>query len=168
MAGDSETGRPVGTGRLPRDFAVGLALLGFCALAYWISLGIGKAPPALAQNVQPATFPRMVLAVIALLTALMMALGLRRDEPARKAPKPVMIATGALMVAFVIAFAELGPLAAMFGFCLIMPVIWGERPSPRLVVYAVLFPLAVHLLFAVGLDVYFPPGVVEALIDRFI
>jgi hypothetical protein len=168
MASDAETGRPVQTGRLPRDMAVGLALLAFCGLAFWISLSIEKAPAALAQNVQPATFPRMVLAVIALLTVLMMALGLRREEAARKAPKPVMLLTGALMFAFVLAFSALGPLAAMFGFFLIMPVAWGERPSLKLLIYALAVPLAVHLLFVVALDVYFPPGVIENLIDRFL
>ncbi|APX90476.1 hypothetical protein BV394_12675 [Brevirhabdus pacifica] len=164
----SETGRPVEAGRLPRDMAVGFVILLFCAVAYWVSLDIQKAPAALAQNVQPATFPRMVLAVIAALTVLMMALGLGQPEPARRAPKIIMLVTGALMVAFVMAFEALGPLAAMFLFCIVMPLTWGERFTATLVLYALGFPVAVYLLFDVLLKVHFPPGVVEGLIDKMI
>lgn len=168
MQAETDTGRPVETGRLPRDLAVGAAILLFCAVAFWVSLGIGKAPAALAQNVQPATFPRMVLAVIASLTVLMMALGLGQSEPARRAPKLIMIVTGALMIAFVMAFEALGPLAAMIIFCVIMPIAWGEKPSGLLVAYALGFPFAVYLLFDVVLRVYFPPGIIESLIDKLI
>jgi len=161
----TEPGRPTKVGRLPRDFLVGLAILGFCAVTYLASLEIAEAPAALAQNVQPATFPRMVLAVIALLTVLMMALGISRTEPALRSPKLVMLMTGAMMVAFVIAFEALGPLAAMALFCGTMPMLWGEKPSKRLALFALGFPLAVYLVFDVGLGVYFPPGVVEGLID---
>lgn len=168
MSAETESGRPVGTGRLPRDFLVGAVLLTFCAGTYWVSLGIAEAPAALAQNVQPATFPRLVLAIIAALTVLMMALGFRRVEPARRTPKLVMLMTVALMVAFVIAFGTLGSLAAMMLFCLVMPVVWGERLSAKLVVYALAFPLTVYLIFDVGLGVYFPPGVIESLIDSII
>ena len=166
MSDPSTTGRPHETGRLPRDFAVGLAILTFCAAVYWISLGIGEAPAALAQNVQPATFPQMVLSVIMSLTVLMMALGLREKEKRRGFPKPVMLVTAGLMIAFVIAFEALGPLAAMFLFCLVAPLIWGAKPSVWLVGFAVLFPTFIHLLFDVALQVYFPPGVIENLIDK--
>ena len=165
MADRIEVQRPVTAGRLPRDLLPGLALLGFCAWVYWLSLGIPLAPAALAQNVQPATFPRGVVAVIAVLTALMMVLGLGRQEKTRRAPKVVMIVTAALMVGFVIAFDALGPVAAMGLFCLGMPVLWGAKPSVALVAYALAFPFAVYLLFGVALDVYFPRGLLENHLD---
>ena len=165
MDPETASGRPASPGRLPRDFMSGMAIMAFCAAAYWASLSIREAPAALAQNVQPATFPRMVIGVIAALTALMMALGLGRAEARRRPPRLVMLVTGAAMVSFVIAFGAFGLLASMFLFCLVMPMIWGVRPSARLLAFAVAFPLFVHLLFNVGLRVHFPPGVVEDLID---
>lgn len=151
-------GRPAHAGRLPRDFVVGLFILGFCGLVYWASLSIKLAPVALAQNVQPATFPRMILAVIAALVALMMALSFRRDSRPAKPVKPMVALTAVMMVAFVIVFEVLGILAAMVLFCLLMPVLWGERRWLRLVVYATVFPAAVYVIFALGLEVYFAPG----------
>ena len=50
-------GRPAAF-RLPRDFIVGACVLAFCAVAYAVTLTFKEAPAALAQNVQPATFPR--------------------------------------------------------------------------------------------------------------
>lgn len=168
MSAETRSGRPAEAGRLPRDFLVGVALLAFCAVTYWVSLGIAEAPAALAQNVQPATFPRLILAIIAVLTVLMMALGFGQTEPVLRTPKLVVLMTGALMIAFVIAFGALGSLAAMIVFCLVMPIVWGEKLSPKLIAYALAFPLAVYLIFDVGLGVYFPPGVIENLIDSAI
>jgi hypothetical protein len=165
MADRIEVQRPAPAGRLPRDLVPGLVLLAFCGWVYWLSLSIPLAPAALAQNVQPATFPRGVVGVIVALTALMMVLGLGRQEKARRAPKAVVLVTAALMVAFVVAFGMLGPVAAMMLFCLGMPVIWGAKVSGGLVAYALLFPLAVYMLFGVALDVYFPRGLLENHLD---
>jgi putative tricarboxylic transport membrane protein len=168
MAGGIQTQRPAEAGRLPKDFIAGLGVLAFCTLAYWLSLDIKSAPAALAQNVQPATFPRGVIGVIAALTAVMMVLGLGKQERARRLPKAVMVVTGALMIGFVIAFDTLGPLVAMGLFCLAMPVIWGAKVSAALVAYAVIFPLAVYGLFGVVLEVFFPRGPLVSLIDGMI
>lgn len=159
---------PAAAGRFPRDLLAGLALLAFCAAVYVASLEIKDAPAALAQNVQPATFPRMVLVVITVLTVLMIALGIGRIEPSRRLPKLVMVATAALMIAFVMAFQTFGLLAAIFVFCLILPIVWGERPSLKLVIYALIFPIAVYIVFDTLLGVYFPPGIVETFIKSLI
>lgn len=166
MTDPHESERPAEAGRFARDFAIGVVLLAFCVAAYWITLGFKQAPAALAQNVQPATFPRLVIAVIAVLTVAMMLLGLREREPKRAMPRPAMIVTATAMIGFVLAFEMLGVLASIGLFCLVMPVMWGARPSWRLVVFAIGFPTAVYLVFAVGLDVYFPPGVVEQAFAR--
>lgn len=160
----SEIERPVKAGRLPRDFAVGVAILIFCAAAYWVSLGIAEAPAALAQNVQPATFPQMVLAVVALLTVLMMVTGFQRTEPVRGLPKPVMLKTIAVMVAFVAVFDALGLIATAVLFCVILPMIWGKRMSVKLIGYAVVVALALYLVFDVLLRVHFPPGIIENIL----
>ncbi len=158
--------RPADAGRFARDFLVGLALLAFCAVAYWVTLDFKEAPAALAQNVQPATFPRMVIGVISALAVLMITLGASRYEPRRRAPRPIMLITAALMVGFVIAFDTLGLTFAIGLFCLVMPRLWGARWSVKLVVFAIAFPTAVYLVFAVGLGVYFPPGVIEQLLGQ--
>lgn len=165
MAETELSNRPAEAGRLPKDLIVGLALLGFCAVVYWITLGFREAPPALAQNVQPATFPRWVIGVIAAMALLLIALGFRAREKTRALPPPPVFITGAMMIGFVIAFDTLGILAAMGLFAFLMPILWGERRYHYCALFAIAFPAAVYLVFAVGLGVYFAPGIVEQAID---
>ena len=145
--------------RLPRDFIIGLCIVVFCAITYWITLGFAEAPAAVAQNVQPATFPRLVASVIAVLAVALMAISFRKDSRAGKPVPAMVIMTGAMMVAFVLAFANLGFIVAMVFFCFCMPILWGERRWHAIIPFAVLFPGAVYALFALGLDVHFDAGI---------
>ena len=163
--------RPVETGRsatIPRDVLVGVGILAFCALAYWVTLGFKEAPAALAQNVQPATFPRLVIGVIVGLTVVMMAIGARVRGGWKTAPPLPVYVTAALMIGFVLAFESLGILAAMALFAFAGPLFWGARNIPAVIAFAILFPAAVYLVFAVGLGVYFPPGVVQTALDAIL
>lgn len=144
--------------RLPRDLVVALALLAFCAVAYAVTLGFAKAPAAVAQNVQPATFPRLVIGVIAVLSATLAVLSFRIDSMRKRPVRPMVWVTAAMMIAFVIAFDTLGFVAAMVLFGGAMPVLWGERRWTRVLPFALLFPAAVYLVFVVGLGVHFDPG----------
>ncbi len=144
--------------RLPRDIVVGACVLIFCAVAYAITFSFKQAPAALAQNVQPASFPRLVISVIAVLSAGQMILSLRLPEKALK-PLPWAVAvSAAVMIAFVIAFDALGIVPAMVLLCFGLPVLWGERRWHLIVPYAILFPAAIYGLFAKILGVHFDPG----------
>ncbi|MDH3597284.1 MAG: tripartite tricarboxylate transporter TctB family protein [Rhodospirillales bacterium] len=144
--------------RLPRDVVVGACVLVSCAVAYAITFSFKQAPAALAQNVQPASFPRLVISVIAVLSAGQMILSWRLPEKALK-PMPWTIAiSAAVMIAFVIAFDALGIVPAMVLLCFGLPVLWGERRWHLIVPYAILFPAAIYGLFAKVLGVHFDPG----------
>lgn len=158
MTSENETGRAASAARLPRDFLVGLGVLAFCAITYFITLDFKEAPAALAQNVQPATFPRLVISVLAVLAICLMAVSFRVDsKPARRIPLMVPM-TGAMMIGFVLLFQAAGIIIAMAAFCLAMPLLWGERRWHVVVPFAVLFPAAVYTLFAIGLGVHFDAG----------
>lgn len=144
--------------RIPRDAIAGAGVLLFCLAAYLATLLIKKAPPALAQNVQPATFPRLVLAVMTVFAVIIIVDSFRRPD---KTPKPIRAMvwpSAAVMVGFVIAFDALGILPAMMLLCFGLPVMWGERRLMLIVPYAILFPLAIYGLFAVALGVHFEPS----------
>ncbi len=145
-------------GGLPRDLLVAVAVLAFCAIAYAVTLGFAEAPAAVAQNVQPATFPRLVIAVIAVLCGALAMLSFRTDSARKRPVKPMVPVTAAMMVAFVVAFDTLGFIAAMVLFAGAMPMLWGERRWRFVLPFAVLFPAAVYLVFVVGLGVHFDPG----------
>lgn len=150
------TGR--GSGRLPSDLIVGVCILLFCAAAYGVTLTFAKAPAVVAQNVQPATFPRLVLAVIAVLTAIMMVLARTRPGRRRRLVPAMTWLSAAVMVGFVLAFQWLGIVPAMVLLCLGLPVLWGERRWYLVVPFGLGFPLAVYLLFVEVLEVYFEPS----------
>lgn len=150
-------------GRWPRDLLAGIVLLAACGVAYFVTLGFEEAPAALAQNVQPATFPRLVIVVIAVLGTMMIVLGLPLKEPARQLPPLSVFVTAAMMVGFVVALEQLGIMMAMILFSLAMPILWGERRPVPLLIYSVLFPSAIWVVFATILDVHFEPGVIQNL-----
>lgn len=160
MARLHDIDRPADAGRLPRDLGVGLAILAFCAVVYVITLGFKEAPEALAQNVQPATFPQGVIGVIVALTLLMIALGLSQPSKRKALPDLMVPVTAAMMVGFVIAFDTLGAFEAMILFSLVMPILWGARNPVALILFALLFPFAVFLVFVETLGLYFAPGLI--------
>jgi putative tricarboxylic transport membrane protein len=147
-----------GSGRLPSDLVVGGCILLFCAAAYAVTYGFDKAPAVVAQNVQPATFPRLVLGVIAVLTLTMMALAVGRPDRRRpRVPAMTWLSAG-VIVGFILAFQWLGILPAMALLCLGLPVLWGERRWHVVLPFGLGFPLAVYFLFAEVLEVHFEPS----------
>lgn len=144
--------------RIPRDAIAGTGVLLFCLVAYLVTLTFKEAPPALAQNVQPATFPRLVLAVMAVLATVIIVMSFRLPD---KQPKPIHLMvwpSAAVMIGFVITFEALGILPAMMLLCFGLPILWGERRYYLIVPYAIIFPLAIYSLFAVVLKVHFEPS----------
>jgi putative tricarboxylic transport membrane protein len=155
---DAAGARPAAA-RLPRDFVVGACVLAFCGVAYAVTLTFKEAPAALAQNVQPATFPRLVISVIAVFSIVLMVLSFRLPAKALKPVPATVPVSAAVMVGFAAAFGLLGFLPAMILLCLGLPVIWGERRWGLIVPFAILFPAAIYGLFAVVLGVHFDAGV---------
>ena len=147
-----------GARRLPSDVIVGGCILLFCALAYAVTLTFERAPAVVAQNVQPATFPRLVLGVIAVLTVAMLVLARGRSERRRRRVPAMTWLSGAVMIGFVLAFQWLGIVPAMVLLCLALPVLWGERRWQLVLPFGLGFPLAVYLLFVEVLEVHFEPS----------
>jgi len=150
--------KPVFAARVPRDAIAGTAVLAFCLGAYLITLTFRKAPAAIAQNVQPATFPRMVLVVMAVLAAIIIFKSFRAVDKPQKPIKPMVWLSAIVMPGFVIAFYLLGILPAMILLCFLLPLLWGERRFHFIVPYSILFPAAIYVLFAIVLKVHFEPS----------
>ena len=144
--------------RIPRDAVVGAAILAFCLATYLVTLTFKEAPAVIAQNVQPATFPRMVLLVMAVLAGIIMFLSFRAPDQQLKKFKPMLWPSAAIMPGFVLAFQFLGILPAMILLCFFLPLLWGERRLKLIVPYSIVFPAAIYLLFAVVLKVHFEPS----------
>jgi putative tricarboxylic transport membrane protein len=147
-----------GTGRLPASLVVGGCILAFCAAAYLVTLTFARAPAVVAQNVQPATFPRLVLGVIAVLTLAMMVLDRRRPALGLRRVPAMTWLSAAVAIGFVLAFQWLGIVPAMVLLCVGLPLLWGERRWHLILPFGLGFPLAVYVLFVEVLEVHFEPS----------
>lgn len=144
--------------RIPRDAIAGAGVLLFCFVAYLVTLTFKEAPQALAQNVQPATFPRLVLGVMSVLATVIIVMSFRLPDKEAKPIHLMVWPSAAVMVGFVIAFDILGILPAMMLLCFGLPLLWGERRLYLIIPYAIIFPLVIYGLFAVALGVHFEPS----------
>jgi putative tricarboxylic transport membrane protein len=151
-----------GTG-LHHDVIVGLVLLGFCGLCYWLTSGFDELPMMLAQNVPPTFFPRLVLGLVATLAVLLIAGGLRRTKTAHERVKPIVYVTAVVVVATPALLEPLGTWPTLFLVTAALPLLWGERRRRRVLALAALLPVAVYVVFTLALDVRFPPGIFAGL-----
>ena len=150
----------------PVDLAIMMLILSICGALYYVTTTFEKVSDLLAQNIPPEFFPRLVMLVIVIL-----ALGLpfehlfqrRRgndlDSKRRKKLRPLVFLTASVLVLLALAMPYLGTFLVMIAVCLILPWLWGERRLRLIGLFAVLFPLAVALVFNRVLGVYFEPGI---------
>lgn len=144
------------------DDIVGGAILFFCAAAYAITTTFEEVPVMLSQGIQPAVFPRLMIAVIAILSVLMIIQGRRKRDSVRKPVPLVAFGTAGLLGLFVAAIDWVGMMIAIFLFCLVLPALWGERRYLWIAVFAVLFPISIFVLFSKMLEVRFPLGILQS------
>ncbi len=150
----------------PTDLAIMVIVLAICGALYYVTTSFEEVSNMLAQNIPPEFFPRLVLLVIAIL-----ALGLpfehllhrRRgsnlDSKRSQKLRPLLLLTAFALVLLGFAMPYLGTFLAMMVICLVLPYLWGERRWKLIVPFAVLFPLAVAVVFNRVLKVYFEPGI---------
>ncbi|EAR52693.1 hypothetical protein OG2516_00664 [Oceanicola granulosus HTCC2516] len=147
------------------DIWVTFIVLSICAALYLRTFWFDSVPDSLAQNVQPPTFPRLVLGVIAAISLLIpfeyhrkLKSGIDLDEERAEPLKPIVLITAGLLLALVAAMPLLGALPALVLVTAALPLLWGERRWKLLIPFIVIFPLAVLFLFSEVLQVTFPRG----------
>jgi putative tricarboxylic transport membrane protein len=149
--------------RLHRDVVAGLALLALIALAWWLTMGFRAVPAMLSQNVPPTFFPRLVLAVMAALAAVLIAGGLRREPTSGEHIPAVVIATASVVLAAPVSITVIGTFPTLVLIGAGSPLLWQERRALPIVGLAAGLPLGIYLLFGLALDVRFPAGLVGRL-----
>ena len=166
-----------------RDSLAGLAVVGVCAVAWWLTAGFDEVPAILSQNVPPTFFPRLVIGTAALLGGLLVAGGIRRraresadqaaaDDPSTprgKAggaalPPPVFWATAGLIAAAGALVPLVGTLLTLGLVAVALPLLWGERRLRLVLALALGLPGAIYVVFTVALGVRFPVGQVWNLL----
>lgn len=147
------------------DIYVAAVVLAVSAALFARTFWFDQVPSSLAQNVQPAVFPRLILVTIAIIALIIpfefhrkLRAGIDLDSNRREPiGRSVPITAGAL-IAMVAALPWLGALPALLLIAGGLPILWGERRWKILLPYIVLFPLSVLWLFSEVLQVTFPRG----------
>jgi hypothetical protein len=148
-----------------RDGWAGLVVLAFCAVLWWLTLGIRGNPLV---PIGPEFYPRIVIGFTAALAALLVGVDLLRRRvrraPAAAAPLnyPLVSATFAAFGVYVLALPWLGFRAATFLYLLAAAALLA-RPRDakgwaKLVVLAGVTTLVTYLVFEHYLTVLLPRG----------
>ena len=159
------------------DALAGLTIVAVCAVAWWLTTGFDQVPAMLSQNVPPTFFPRLVIAIAALLGVLLIAEGIRRGagEPATRATAgdssalaeqvgraallpPVFWATAGVIAAAGVLVPLVGTLPTLGLVAVALPLLWGERRYRHVALLALGLPGGIYAVFTVGLGVRFPIG----------
>ena len=140
------------------DTMTGLVLLGLCAIAYWLTTGFDEVPAMLSQNVPPTFFPRLVLSVVAVLSVVLVATGIRREAQPSGSLPTTFWTTVAIISSAAILTGVLGTLMTLGVIAVALPLAWGERRYGLIGALAVFLPAAIYLIFTLGLGVRFPAG----------
>jgi putative tricarboxylic transport membrane protein len=152
------------------DCVIAAVIIAGCAFLFWETTTFAEIPRGLAQNVPPALFPRLLLAVIAGMALLLpfehiqkRAQDIDLDATRRDRIRPITYLTALALIVVVVVVPWLGTLPAMILACAVLPVLWGERRWWLVAIFALALPVAVTLLFVGGLEVRFIPGIAGPL-----
>ena len=144
--------------RLHTDAVVALAVLAFCAGVFALTFTFDTVPAALAVGMGPAAFPRLLLAVMALLAIILAVTARGRAEEVREPVPPMVYWTAAAMIAFMGLLAIVGMVPAMIVAIVAMGAIWGERRWALLVASGVGLSLSIYGFFTKVFGIPLPRG----------
>ena len=156
----------------PTDLWITGILLVICGLLFYETSTWETAPPAFVQNIPPTFFPRLVLGLIVFFTQMLpfesyyaARQGTDLDEDRSVKVEPITYITAAGLL-FVVTLSEwLGTDLSMVLSCVLLPMLWGERRIKVIIPFAIIFPLAVRIVFVEALNVHFLPGILEPILD---
>jgi putative tricarboxylic transport membrane protein len=144
--------------RLHTDYIVALVILAFCAGVFALTFAFDTVPAALAVGMGPAAFPRLILAVMALLALVLAVVSRGRAEEARE-PVPAMVWWTALaMLAFMGLLWLVGMAVAMAVAVVGLGALWGERRWLVLAASGVGLSLAIYVFFTKAFGIPLPAG----------
>ena len=150
------------------DLILTLALFAFCGFTWY-------ATTLFQDNIQPAFFPRIMVWTILLLSILLpfehRAIARRGDDiDAERSSRiqPMAYITFGVLVTLLLIAPWLGTLLTIMTASFVLPLLWGERRLKLVVPFAILFPIAVTVLFSKVLQVYFEPGLLGETVGSWV
>lgn len=150
--------------KLSRDIIAGGIILALTAFLWGVTTTFDSDPLGLEQGMPATYMPRLILAVIAGLAAIVIIKALtKKGEPIGKMPAWQMPATATFLALAAAMFPKLGVPIVFFIVCLVMPVMWGKKNYITVVIFAVSMPVAIYIIFKLILGLRLPMGPLSAL-----
>jgi hypothetical protein len=150
--------------RLYSDYTVAFFILAFCAFVYFLTTQITKVPPALAQGIQPSSYPQGVLVFIVAFTIMMLFESRRRPlEAAEPIPGLAYMTTAAMIAALLVA-TWVDFFVGLILFVAVCVPLWGMRRYLVAGLYGIALSAVVYVMFAEALQVRFPDGILTDLL----
>ena len=117
-------------------------------------------PPILNRGIQPATFPKALLALIIVMTLLIYYLATKNPwKVQKKLPKSFYLTLSSFVIFLIISktldfFLAISVLSIFVSYC------WGEKRIFYLLLVGIIFPVIVFIFFETILGLRFPPGII--------
>lgn len=153
------------------DLRIAGILLAVCAALFAITTTFDSVPLILDQTIPASWFPRLLILSIVIFTLILpiehlfSEQGKQKLDADRKARiEPISLLTAALLILVVLVGWPLGTTLTIALVCLLLPLLWGQRLSWRLLLFVIVFPTLVTLVFTQLLQVYFDPGLLARLL----
>ena len=147
-----------------QDIVVAVLALVACAVAPALTFRFTTTTPAaMMQGMGAEFFPRLVIAVIAILA---ICIGLGIGNPPAQAPPPIpgiVYVTAGVLAAYVAAVLLFGMWIASLALMVGLGRMWGEKSYLKLAVSSAAMLLVIWLLFVKVLKSGFPAGLIERL-----
>nr|WP_306268044.1 tripartite tricarboxylate transporter TctB family protein [Pararhizobium sp. IMCC3301] len=142
-----------------------LLILGVCVTAFVLTLSFAPVPPPLRRGMSPETFPRIILALIAILTLF----SFLRETKTTNASKmqtipPVFAFSVSCLLGLLLIGVSVDLLLSIFFFIAVVMWLWGERRPVFIGATAIIVPIVLFVLFSEVLGIRFPRGLIVNLI----
>lgn len=149
--------------KLSRDLVASGLILVLSAFLWWVTTNFDSDPLGMAQGMPATHMPRLILAVIAALTVIMVLQSLAKggDAIGGMPPWQMPATTGVLGLAAIL-FPQLGVPLVFFCVCIILPLMWGIRNFGAVLVFAAGVPIAIYIVFKLLLGLRLPMGPLAA------
>ena len=126
---------------------------------YCVTYTFQEVPAALSAGIPPHLFPRALLLIVMVLSAINGVKAYRGTIGTKKqfkAPPRIVFITAGILTLFVIGLYTVGAIISTFIFCMVLAIIWGERRYGPLLITFSLFTGGVYLLFEIILGANLP------------
>ena len=145
------------------EFLLLLFIYLFCIVTYTSSLYFDEVPPILMRGIQPATFPKGLIILIAFLNSILTYLYFTKKIIFNKALPKIFYQTIFSLFVFVLISHFVDLFLALISFSFLISYWWGEKNILLILCLSIVFPLLVFVLFEVVLGLRFTVGILTNL-----